>query len=68
MAKSDVLQAYAINAGREIRVFANAHKMSDNEAVLLSKEIAKEIQEKVQYPGEIKVNVIREMRATSFAK
>ncbi len=67
-AKPAVLQAYAINAGREIRVFANAQKLSDNEAVLLSKEIAKEIQEKVQYPGEIKVNVIRETRAASFAK
>ncbi len=67
-AKESVLQAYAINAGREIRVFANAAKMSDNEAILLSKEIAKEIQEKVQYPGEIKVNVIRETRATSYAK
>jgi len=67
-AKNNVLQAYAINAGREIRVFANAHKMSDSEAVLLSKEIAMEIQEKVQYPGEIKVNVIRETRATTFAK
>lgn len=63
-----VTQAYAINAGREIRVFVNAQKMSDNEAVLLSKEIAKKIQEKVQYPGEIKVNVIRETRATSYAK
>ena len=60
--------AYAINAGREIRVMVNAQKMSDNEAVLLSKEIAKEIQDKVQYPGEIKVNVIREVRATSYAK
>jgi ribonuclease Y len=68
MAKNNVLQAYAINAGREIRVFANAQKMSDNEAVLLGKEIAKEIQEKVQYPGEIKVNVIREIRAITFAK
>jgi ribonuclease Y len=66
--KEYVTQAYAINAGREIRVMVNAKKMSDNEAVLLSKEIAKEIQEKVQYPGEIKVNVIREVRATSFAK
>jgi ribonuclease Y len=63
-----VEQAYAINAGREIRVFVNAQKMSDNEAVLLSKEIAKEIQERVQYPGEIKVNVIRETRATSYAR
>ena len=66
--KNHVLQAYAINAGREIRVFVNAQKMSDNEAVLLSKEIAKEIEGKVQYPGDIKVNVIRETRATSFAK
>jgi len=66
--KSHVLQAYAINAGREIRVFVNARKMGDNEAVLLSKVIAKEIEEKVQYPGDIKVNVIRETRATSFAK
>lgn len=66
--KPAVLQAYAINAGREIRVFANAQKLSDNEAILLSREIAKEIQEKVQYPGEIKVTVIRETRAASFAK
>jgi len=66
--KHHVLQAYAINAGREIRVFVNAQKIGDNEAVLLSKEIAKEIEEKVQYPGDIKVNVIRETRATSFAK
>jgi ribonuclease Y len=68
LSKEHVNQAYAINAGREIRVFVNANKMSDNEAVLLSKEIAKEIQEKVQYPGEIKVNVIRETRAVNYAK
>ena len=68
LSKADVINAYAINAGREIRVFVNAHKMSDNESVLLSKEIAKEIEEKVQYPGEIKVNVIRETRAVQYAK
>ena len=68
ISKPFVINAYAINAGREIRVIVNAQKMSDNESVLLSKEIAKEIQEKVQYPGEIKVNVIREVRATSYAK
>lgn len=68
LGKEYVNQAYAINAGREIRVFVNAKKMSDNEAVLLSKEIAKEIEEKVQYPGEIKVNVIRETRAVNYAK
>lgn len=66
--KDYVTKAYAINAGREIRVIVNAQKMSDNEAVLLSKEIAKEIQNTVQYPGEVKVNVIREVRATSYAK
>jgi len=68
LSKNDVVQAYAINAGREIRVFVNAQKMSDNEAVLLSKEIAKDIQNKVQYPGEIKVNVIRETRSIQYAK
>ena len=63
-----VHKAYAINAGREIRVIVNAKKMSDNESVLLSKEIASQIEEKVQYPGEIKVNVIREVRAVHYAK
>ncbi|MCF6243855.1 MAG: ribonuclease Y [Sulfurovum sp.] len=68
LSKPAVNKAYAINAGREIRVIVNAHKISDNETVLLSKEIAKEIESKVQYPGEIKVNVIRETRVTSYAK
>jgi len=65
---SGVISAYAINAGREIRIIANSYEISDNEAVVLSKNIAKEIEEKVQYPGEIKVNVIRETRAESYAK
>jgi ribonuclease Y len=63
-----VRQAYAINAGREVRVIVNATLVNDDESVLLAKEIAKEIEEKVQYPGEIKVNVIRETRAIEFAK
>jgi len=46
----------------------NAKKVGDNEAVMLSKDIAKEIEANVQYPAEIKVNVIRETRAVSFAK
>ena len=62
-----VKQAYAINAGRELRVIVNAVLINDDEAVLLSKEIAKEIEQQVQYPGEIKVNVIRELRATAYA-
>ncbi len=63
-----VKQCYAINAGRELRVIVNAPLINDDESVLLAKEIAKEIEEKVQYPGEIKVNVIREMRTTVFAR
>lgn len=63
-----VKQAYAINAGREVRVIVNASLVNDDEATLVAREIAKEIEEKVSYPGEIKVNVIRETRAVEFAK
>ncbi len=66
--KEGIKNAYAINSGREIRVIANANLINDDEAVLLAKEIAEEIEEKVQYPGEIKVNVIRELRAMATAK
>lgn len=66
--KEGVKKAYAINAGREIRVIVNAKLINDDESILLAKEIAEEIQEKVQYPGEIKVNVIREIRAIDYAK
>jgi ribonuclease Y len=65
---SGVKQAYAINAGREVRVIVNASLVNDDESVLMAREIAKEIEEKVSYPGEIKVNVIRESRAVEFAK
>ncbi len=63
-----VRQAYAINAGREVRVMVNATLVNDDESILMAKEIAEEIEQKVQYPGEIKVNVIRESRATVYAK
>jgi len=66
--KPGVLNAYAINAGREVRVIVKAELVNDDEAVILATEIAKEIEEKVQYPGEIKVNVIRELRALSYAR
>ncbi len=66
--KVGVASAYAISAGREVRVIANAKLVNDNEAVLLAKEIAEEIEGSVQYPGEIKVNVIREVRATQMAR
>ena len=66
--KEGIKAAYAINAGREIRVIANAKLVNDDEAVLLAREIADEIADKVQFPGEIKVNVIREIRAVEMAR
>jgi ribonuclease Y len=63
-----VSQAYAINAGREVRVFVEPDKIDDNQATLLTHKIAKEIEEKVQYPGEIKVTTIRETRTIDYAK
>ena len=66
--QTGVKQAYAINAGREIRVIVNASLINDDESILMAKEIASEIEGRVQYPGEIKVNVIRESRAVEFAK
>ncbi len=66
--KTGVKQAYAINAGREVRVMVSAELVSDDEASLLAKEIAQEIESKVSYPGDIKVNVIRESRAIEYAK
>ena len=63
-----VRQAYAINAGREVRVLVNATLINDDESALIAREIAKEIEDKVQYPGDIKVNVIRESRAIEFAR
>jgi len=65
---SGVKQAYAINAGREVRVIVNASMINDDESILIAREIVREIEEKVQYPGEIKVNVIREKRAIEYAK
>jgi ribonuclease Y len=59
--------AYAINAGREVRVIVEADLVNDDEAVLMSQEIAKEISEKISFPGDIKVMVIREVRAISYA-
>jgi ribonuclease Y len=60
--------AYAIQAGREVRVIANAAQVSDGEAVKVCREIARAIEEQLNYPGEIKVTVVRETRAVEFAR
>lgn len=66
MDKLGVKQAYAISAGRELRVIVEADLISDAQSIILAKEIADEIRVNLQFPGEIKVNVIRETRAVEF--
>ena len=61
-------KAYAIQAGREIRIFVTPEKIDDLAAHNLAKEIARKIEQELKYPGEIKVNVIREMRVTEYAR
>lgn len=63
-----VEKSYAISAGREVRVFVKPEMISDLEAIILAKKIATEIEKEMKYPGEIKVNVIRETRAIEYAK
>jgi ribonuclease Y len=63
-----VEHAYAIQAGREVRVIANASQTSDSDAVKVCHDIAKAIEEHLHYPGEIKVTVVRETRAVEFAR
>lgn len=60
--------SYAIQAGRELRLIVHPDKIDDDRATILSREVAKEIEEKMQYPGQIKVTVIRETRAVEYAK
>ena len=66
--KKGVKKTYAIQAGREVRVFVQPDQISDMDMIRLSKEIAREYEKNLDYPGEIKVNVIREMRVTEYAK
>ena len=63
-----VTKTYAIQAGRELRVIVGADKIDDKQTEQLSTEIAKKIQDEMTYPGQVKITVIRETRAVSFAK
>ncbi len=63
-----VEKAYAIQAGREIRIIVKPDEITDEKAVFLAKDIAKQIEQEMEYPGQIKVNVIRESRAVEYAK
>jgi ribonuclease Y len=66
--RDGVERAYALQAGREIRVIVKPGEIDDDGAVLLSHEIAREIEQELEYPGQVKVTVIRESRAVEFAK
>ena len=61
-------KTFAIQAGREIRVIVNHEKISDEDALVLTKDIAQQIEKELTYPGQIKVTVIRETRAVGYAK
>ena len=63
-----VSKAFALQAGREIRIMVESENVSDEEAIWLSKDIAKRIEHELQYPGQIKVTVIRETRAVDYAR
>jgi ribonuclease Y len=68
MSFDGVTKCYAIQAGRELRIMVDAENVTDEKAGVLSFEISKKIENDMQYPGQIKVTVIREMRSVSFAK
>ena len=63
-----VEKSFAIHAGRELRIIVVPEKISDNAMPILARDIAKKIEEELQYPGQIKVNIIRETRAVEYAK
>jgi ribonuclease Y len=63
-----VTKSYAVQAGREVRVMVESREINDDDAVVMSKDVAKKIEESLTYPGQIKVTVIRETRAVEYAK
>jgi ribonuclease Y len=65
---SGVAKAYAIQAGRELRIIVESGAVGDADVVLLSRDIAKKIESDLTYPGQIKVTVIREIRSVEYAK
>lgn len=68
MSHAGVNEAYAIQAGREVRVMVDAQRVNDDEAFLIAQKIAKRVSEEMTFPGEIKVTVLRETRAIEFAR
>ena len=63
-----VERSYAIQAGREIRIVAKPDEVGDDSIALLARDISRKIESELEYPGQIKVNVVRETRAIDYAK
>lgn len=63
-----VEKAYAIQAGREIRIMVKPEEVNDEQMVIVARDIVKKIESELEYPGQIKINVIRESRAIDYAK
>mgnify|MGYP000281957809 CR=1 FL=1 len=61
-------KSFAIQAGREVRIMVIPEQVSDDDMVLLARDISKRIEDELEYPGQIKVNVIRESRVSDYAK
>ena len=61
-------KSYAIQAGREVRLIVKPDKVSDNDMIIMARDVAKKVESEMEYPGQIKVNVIRETRAIEYAK
>lgn len=63
-----VEKAYAIQAGREVRIMVRPEEVSEDSMILLARDIARKLESELEYPGQIKVNVIRETKAVEYAK
>ena len=63
-----VEKSFAIQAGREVRIMVKPDEVNDDEMVFIARDIARKIEEELEYPGQIKINVIREMRQVDYAK
>ena len=63
-----VSKAYALQAGREVRIIVDSDRINDNEAILMARNIAVKVENELEYPGQIKVTVVREKRIVEFAR
>ena len=61
-------KSFAIQAGREVRIIVKPEKISDDQTTIMARDVAKKVEEEMEYPGQIKVNLVRETRVVEFAK